>query len=89
VFGRPVTAGHSQKKYLVDRFVNIDTCMTEETFNRILNEEYEDEAGQAALFPSREEVAIFERVHNPAAKGPRCRRSIARINTINPFRSKQ
>ncbi len=29
------------KKYLIDRFVNIGTYMTEETFDRILNEEYQ------------------------------------------------
>lgn len=37
-------AGYSKRfarKYLVDRFVNIGTYMTEEAFNHILNEEYE------------------------------------------------
>lgn len=39
-------AGYSRRfaeKYLVGRFVNIGTVMTEETFNRILDEEYENE----------------------------------------------
>ena len=38
-------AGYSRrfaKKYLVDRFVNIGTYMTEEFFDRILGEEYKE-----------------------------------------------
>lgn len=40
-------AGYSRrfaKKYLIDRFVNIGTYMTKETFDCILNDEYENEA---------------------------------------------
>ena len=34
------------RKYLIDRFVNLDTYMTAETFDHILNEEYEKESAR-------------------------------------------